>query len=100
MPLTPASTTSIEASINKWASDVNAVDFFLNTLPEGDAFLPAAQVALASAMDEPCQLGTMSSQANVSFPCLTSAINCVVSDLQDVSKTHVLDNLMKVIANV
>ncbi|KAF7198634.1 hypothetical protein HII31_00373 [Pseudocercospora fuligena] len=85
-------------SINQWNSDVNNVNNFLNTAHtlSGSDLSSAANNALISASDEPCQLGTLSSISDIGG----DAFTCAVNDLKNIFGTHVLDNLNKILSNV
>ena len=100
--VTNPSQTDVENSINQWNDDVVTVNNFLNnagTLIGGNssALVAAAQVALTSATDEPCQLMTLASQPD--FADGPAAFTCAVQDLMNVFQTHVLDNLNTIIAD-
>lgn len=97
------SQTDVENSINQWNDDVNTVNDFLNNAAnvisqnDPDALVSAAQTALASAQDEPCQLMTLASQPDFSDG--PNAFECAVMDLMNVFEVHVLSNLNAIIAN-
>jgi len=69
--------SDIQASINQWNNDVNAVNSFLNTALSLDSgsLGSAASSALLNAQDEPCQLATLSS-AGASDGSATDAFTC------------------------
>ena len=97
------STDDVAASINQWNNDVITVNAFLNNADsliaanDPDALTSAAMTALNNAQDEPCQLMTLASQPD--FSTGPPAFTCAVQDLMNVFGTHVLDNLMTIIAN-
>jgi len=92
--------SDIQASINQWNNDVNAVNSFLNTALSLDSgsLGSAASSALLNAQDEPCQLATLSS-AGASDGSATDAFTCAVSDLEAVFGDHVITNLNTIISN-
>jgi hypothetical protein len=96
--VTTPSQSDVQASIVQWNADVFAVNTFLNialTLDSDDLASQAA-TALLSAQDEPCQLATLSNDANIDG-FATDAFTCAVSDLGNVFGPHVIDNLNKII---
>ncbi|SMR48866.1 unnamed protein product [Zymoseptoria tritici ST99CH_1E4] len=89
------STNQVASSINQWNADVDAVNTFLNTaltLPVSELGA-AAQNAFNFAQDEPCQLMTLASVPAIG----TAAFTCAVSDLTNIFKPRVLDNLQSII---
>jgi hypothetical protein len=96
--VTTPSQSDVQASIVQWNADVFAVNTFLNialTL-DADDLASQAATALLFAQDEPCQLATLSNDANIDG-FATDAFTCAVSDLGDVFGPHVIDNLNKII---
>ncbi|KAK3054199.1 hypothetical protein LTR09_004977 [Extremus antarcticus] len=93
-------TQDAQASITQWTQDVNTVNSFLNTVSGiiGDSATlgSAAQTALNSATDEPCQLMTLSSAPDLMD---VPAFTCAVQDLMEVFDTHVLMPLTKILVN-
>ena len=96
------STEDVRSSITQWNTDVITVNNFLNNADsliaanDPDALVSAAMTALNNAQDEPCQLMTLASQPD--FSTGPAAFTCSVQDLMNVFGTHVLDNLMTIIA--
>jgi hypothetical protein len=98
--VTTPSQSDVQASIVQWNADVFAVNTFLNialTLDADDLGSQAA-TALLFAQDEPCQLATLSNDANIDG-FATDAFTCAVNDLGAVFGPHVIDNLNTIIGN-
>jgi len=90
----------VGSSINQWNADVNAVNSFLNAALGLDSqdLGTQASAALLSAQDEPCQLATLSNDANtIGFA--TDAFTCAVGDLEAVFGDHVITNLKTIISD-
>ncbi|KAK4952977.1 hypothetical protein LTR10_008682 [Elasticomyces elasticus] len=89
--------SQIGASIQQWNDDVNFVNAFLD---EAAGFSPddlhdAADNAFARALDEPCQLGTLTAVVNGA----SGASLCATQDLSSIFGDHVITNLKNIIAN-
>jgi hypothetical protein len=98
--VTTPSQSDVQASIVQWNADVFAVNTFLNialTLDADDLGSQAA-TALLFAQDEPCQLATLSNDANIDG-FATDAFTCAVNDLGAVFGPHVINNLNTIIGN-
>lgn len=86
---TDPSTGAVQNAINSWFNDVVAVNAFLNNPPApGSAGLaPAAQQTLASANDEPVELGILASICELNSPGVPDyqgAVNTLMSVFPDV----------------
>ncbi|KAK5735273.1 hypothetical protein LTR17_008280 [Elasticomyces elasticus] len=94
--LTGASPEQIAASVDQWSSDVHNVNSFLNSAASlsTEALLSAANSALTSAQDEPCQLATLGA-----FVADTPTSDCAFADLQAIFGARVLMNLQKIISS-
>lgn len=87
-------------SIGQWNKDVNAVNNFLDN---ASAFIgnarqlsEQASAALTAASDEPCQLGTLSSNPALDFSSTSFGPGCAVANLNQVF-SGVLSNLQDII---
>ncbi|KAK3714024.1 hypothetical protein LTR37_008053 [Vermiconidia calcicola] len=92
-------TDQLTASINSWFNDVVAVNSFLNGVADGSItdLGSAAPSALVNAQDEPCQLATLSSTADLNPG--TDAFDCAVADLERVFGDHVIAKLNTIFSN-
>jgi hypothetical protein len=91
----------VSNSINQWFNDVITVNNFLNTfstLNSSTAVQQAAQTALLSAQDEPCQLMTLTSTSDLGSD-VTAAFECAGQDLMRVFGDHVITPLNTIIGN-
>lgn len=91
---------NVQSSIVQWNSDVVAVNQFLNValgLSSQDLGTQASD-ALIFASDEPCQLATLSNDANTDG-FATDAFTCAVGDLEAVFGDHVITNLKTIISD-
>ena len=97
--VTNPNATQVQASILQWNNDVDNVNNFFNqataliSANNPGNLMAAAEAALVSAQDEPCQLMTLNSIPGAG----TEAFQCAVSDPMDIFTSQVLDNLMTII---
>lgn len=97
--VTNPNTTQVQARILQWNNDVDNVNNSLNqataliSANNPGNLMAAAEAALHTAQDEPCQLMTLNSIPGVG----TQAFQCAVSDLMGIFTSQVLDNLMTII---